>query len=81
MPHITVSDATYAKLQAWAQGRNQTVDQMVESLIPDPIRTPNPTEDRDFDNLLAFIHAKAGQIPTDHVVDCGRETIYAGREE
>jgi len=80
MPHISVSDATYAKLQAWAQGRNQTLDQIMESLVPEPFNASNPAEDTNFDNLLAFIHSRFGKIPADHVVDCSRESIYAGRE-
>jgi hypothetical protein len=81
MPQITVSDAAYAKLQAWAQGRNQTVDQMVESLVPDTISTQNPPTDREFDQLLNFIRSKAVRIPPNHVVNCDRATIYTGREE
>ena len=84
MPHITVSDATYARLQAWAKGRNTTIEQVVEplleSLLPGTVNSPDPgTPDQELDQLVTQIRSLTKQVPSGHTVDDSRETLYAGR--
>ena len=88
MATLTIPDATYQSLEAQAELRNITVEELVLlrlaapiTPVPEPLPPPLTGEARKavFAAMKSAADKRADRYPPGHVVDDSRETIYAER--